>query len=112
MLFRSTANAILKTNSLLSSLYNGRNNLALAYGSRYSQIKGGAGSDTFYASSYSTTIDGKGGSNKLYLMGSAKDWIIDQAKGTAVNATTKAVISYKNIQSFAFYSASSSLMHA
>jgi serralysin len=107
-----TANAVLKTNGLLSSLYNGRNNLALAYGSRYSQIEGGAGSDTFYASSYSTTIDGKGGSNKLYLMGSAKDWIIDQAKGTAVNATTKAVISYKNIQSFAFYSASSSLMHA
>jgi len=108
----ATANAILKTSGLLSSLYNGKNNLALAYGSRYSQIDGGSGSDSFYASTYSVSIDGKGGSNKLYLMGTSRDWVIDKTNGTATNAQTKAVISYKNIQSFAFYSPSSALMHA
>jgi hypothetical protein len=107
-----TADAILKTSSLVSSLYNGKNNLALSFGSRFSQIDGGDGSDSFYASTYSASIDGKGGSNKLYLMGNAKDWAIDKAKGTATNAQTKAVIAYKNIQTLAFYAASTSLMHA
>ena len=107
-----TADAILKTSSLMSSLYNGKNNLALSFGSRFSQIDGGAGSDSFYASTYSASIDGKGGSNQLYLMGTAKDWAIDKTKGTATNAQTKAVIAYKNIQKLAFYAASTSLMHA
>jgi len=107
-----TADTILKTSGLVSSLYNGKNNLALSFGSRFSQIDGGDGSDSFYASTYSASIDGKGGSNKLYLMGNAKDWAIDKAKGTATNAQTKAVIAYKNIQTLAFYAASTSLMHA
>ena len=96
-----------------SKLYNGKNNLGLAYGSQYKEIIGGSGNDSFYAGSYSTNVDGAGGTNDtLYLAGKANNWIIDQAAGTATNKLNNAVITYTNIEKIAYYSATSSVIHA
>ena len=112
----SDANALTVSKSIVkkagSKLYNGKNNLALAFGSKYSTVNGGSAADTFYASTYSATVDGNGGTDKLYLTGKASDWTINKAAGTATNKTSQAVITYKNIETIAYYSATSSVLHA
>ena len=95
---------------LNTTLYNGKNNLSLSYGSMYSEVTGGKATDKFYASTYSASIDGGDGSDTVYLQGTAKDWVVDANK---TNATSKSgtVISMRNIESVAFYKATESLVH-
>jgi len=96
---------------LAASLYNGKNNLALAYGSTYSEVYGGSSADKFYASNYSVTIDGKLGNDTLLLMGTAKDWSIDAVNGKAINRINNAVVTYKNIEAIAYYKGNTSVLH-
>lgn len=108
----AAAKKIMSTKELAGSLYNGRHNLALAYGSTYSEVTGGASSDRFYASNYSVKINGNGGNDTLYLMGTAKDWAIDKVNGRAINTTNNAIVTYSNIETFAFYKATTTNMIA
>jgi serralysin len=104
------ASAIVKRDG--SQLYNGKNNLALAYGSKYSEVNGGSANDAFYASNYSAIVDGNGGTDTLYLTGKATDWTINQAAGTATNKANQAVITYRNIENIAYYKSTASVLHA
>ncbi|NDC08093.1 MAG: hypothetical protein EBZ75_01935 [Oxalobacteraceae bacterium] len=95
--------------ALNKTLYDGKNNLALAYGSKFSSVKGGSSTDKFYASSYNATIDGGAGSDTVYLPGTIKDWTVDANKTTAT-AKSGTVISLQNIEAIAFYKATEALV--
>jgi hypothetical protein len=97
--------------ALSATLYNGKNNLALSYGSTYSGVTGGKAADKFYVGNYSTKINGGDGSDTVYLSGTAKDWTIDANKTTA---TSKAgvTVEMKNIEAVAFYKSTEALVHA
>jgi len=97
---------------LSATLYNGKNNLSLSYGSSYSQVIGGKATDKFYASTYSARIDGGEGTDTVLLQGTAKDWVIDANKTSAISKSGTVVISMKNIESIAFYKATEALVHA
>ena len=119
----SESNANTAANSVMSSLkakkadatlYNGKNSLALSYGSQYKKVVGGTGSDKFFAGTYSTDIDGGGGNgmDTLYLQGLDKDWVVDKTAGTAVAKSGGAVIKFSNIEAIAYYKATEALIHA
>lgn len=91
------------------ALYDGKNNLALSYGSSFGSVTGGSAGDKFYASSYSTVIDGGGGVDTVLLPGTAKDWTVDAGK-TRATSTSGAVISMKNVEAIAFYKATEALV--
>jgi serralysin len=95
--------------TLNKTLYDGKNNLALAYGSKFSSVKGGSSTDKFYVSSYNATIDGGAGSDTVYLPGTIKDWTVDANKTTAT-AKSGTVISLQNIEAIAFYKATEALV--
>jgi serralysin len=97
---------------LSTTLYNGKNNVALSYGSKYSTVTGGKSSDKFYASNYSATLDGGDGTDTVYLQGSAKDWVIDANKTTATSKVGSVTIGLRNIESIAFYKSTEALIHA
>ena len=98
--------------SVGKKLYDGKNNLALSYGSKYGEVTGGLVGDQFFASNYSVTIDGKAGNDTLYLTGTAKDWLFNTGAGTATNIRNQAVITYRNIEKIAYYKETSSVIHA
>jgi len=107
--------------TLISSLYyTGKNNLGLAYGSMMSSVKGGSSVDEFFASGYSSSLDGGNGTDTIHLAGVAADWTLgDVALGattkpatlnygsatslTLTNKKTKAVLTVKNIEKYAFF---------
>lgn len=96
--------------TLDKALYDGRNNLALGYGSSFASVTGGSAADKFYASTYSTTIDGGNGVDTVMLQGTVKDWTIDAAKTTATSKSGT-VISMKNVEAIAFYKSTEALVH-
>jgi hypothetical protein len=106
-----------------AQLYSSLNNTGLANGSTFASIKSGSGDDTFYVSSYDSALDGGAGSNDtVYLTGAASDWkyandsalsnyTLSGSDVTLKNATTNAQITLKNIEKYAFYDTTSSLLH-
>jgi hypothetical protein len=97
--------------ALSSTLYNGKNNLALSYGSSYSSVTGGTSSDKFYIGNYSTQVNGGDGSDTVFLMGTAKDWTINATK-TAAISKLGITIAMRNIEAVAFYKGTEALVHA
>jgi hypothetical protein len=97
--------------ALNNLLYNGKNNLALSYGSSFSSVIGGAARDKFYVGNYSALINGGGGSDTVYLMGTAKDWTIDANK-TKATSKSGITITMQSIEAVAFYKATEALVHA
>ena len=95
--------------TLNKTLYDGKNNLALAYGSKFSTVTGGSSTDKFYISSYNATVDGGAGTDTVYLPGTVKDWTVDANKTTAT-AKSGTVISLQNIEAIAFYKATEALV--
>jgi Ca2+-binding RTX toxin-like protein len=96
------------TPSLKGKLFDGKNTLGLAWGSTYAEIKGGSANDRFYASTYSSTVDGGAGQDTLYLQGSAKLWTQAAGNGgatTYTHKTTGAVITARGFEAVAYYSA-------
>ena len=111
-------------NAAITATYTGKNNVALAYGSKITEAKGGAADDSFYVSNYNSALIGGNGNDTVYLTGSAKDWVASdntsqQAKGgtlsssiTLTNKTTHAQISLSSIEKYAFYQAGSAMTKA
>lgn len=97
--------------TLDKTLYDGKNNLSLSYGSSFSSVTGGTKADKFYASTYSTIIDGKEGADTVFLQGTAKDWVIETDKSKATSKSG-AVITLRNIEAIAFYKATESLVRS
>jgi hypothetical protein len=106
-----------------AQLYSSLNNTGLANGSTFASIKSGSGDDQFYVSSYNSALDGGAGSNDtVYLNGAASDWkyandsalsnyALSGSDVTLKNATTNAQITLKNIEKYAFYDTTSSILH-
>ena len=97
--------------------YDGKNNVAIAYGSIVDSVVGGSGNDIIYANSDGDTIDGGGGANTVYLPGTQSDWTIttDNATGAqlARNNTTNKVTTLKQVQTIAYYNpTTTALTHA
>ena len=96
------------TKALKGRLFDGRNTLGLAWGSRLTEVAGGAASDRFYAGTYSTAVAGGAGNDTLYLQGSAKDWLRSRAGDGADVFTSKAngaVITARGIEAVSYYAA-------
>lgn len=106
-------------NAQITAAYTGNNNVALAYGSKITEAKGGKADDAFYVSTYTSTLLGGDGNDTVYLTGKATDWTTSSntsllAKGGTLgsdivltNKTTQAQITLSGIEKYAFYSASS-----
>lgn len=107
--------------SITDAAYTGNNNVALAYGSKITEAQGGSADDSFYVGNYSSKLVGGAGKDRVYLTGTANDWVASNnakldAKGgqlnsdiTLTNKTTKAAITVSGIEGYAFYGAGSSL---
>ncbi|NBX53844.1 MAG: hypothetical protein EBT70_02020 [Betaproteobacteria bacterium] len=108
----SSVMSSLKTKKADVTLYNGKNALALSYGSKVSAVVGGSAADKFYASNYDTEIDGGEGTDTLYLQGTAKDWTIDRDRGLATAITGGAKIKFRSIEAISYYKANTALLHA
>ena len=102
-------NIVNNTKSLKGQIFDGRKTLGLAWGSQMKEVKGGKGDDSFYASDYSTTIDGGSGNDTLYLQGTAKLWTSATANGvtTYTNVVTNKTISAKGIEAIKYYTSTS-----
>lgn len=111
-------------NAAITSAYTGNNNVALAYGSKITEAKGGKADDAFYVSNYNSSISGGLGTDTVYLTGTATDWSTTTGTKLAskggtfssdivlTNKTTKAQISLSGIEKYAFYSATSLITKA
>jgi len=110
----SSVMSSLKAKKADATLYNGKNTLALSHGSQFTKVVGGTAADKFFASTYSTDINGGEGDavDTLYLQGTAKDWVIDRADGRATAKTGGAVIKFSSIEAIAFYKSTDALTHA
>jgi serralysin len=108
----SSVMSMLKANKKDATLYNGKNTMALSYGSQYNKVVGGKAADKFYAGTYSTDVDGGEGVDTLYLQGTVKDWVVDRAAGSATAKTGGAVIKFSNMEAIAYYLATDALIHA
>ncbi len=102
----------LKAKKADATLYNGKNAMALSYGSQYSKVLGGKAADKFYAGTYSTDVDGGEGVDSLYLQGTVKDWVVDRAAGSATAKTGGAIIKFSNMEAIAYYKATEALVRA
>jgi serralysin len=112
-----------QSTAVISKLYTSLNNTGLASGSKFSEIIGGSGNDKFFASDYSSFLDGGAGTNDtVYLTGASTDWSYEDGttlegssltEGTVVlrNNNTAQVLTLENIESFAFFDSKSSLTH-
>ena len=87
--------------------YDGKNNVAIAYGSVVDTVLGGSGDDIIYANSDGDTINGGAGNNKVYLPGSAGDWIITTDANTGIksahNTNTNKTTILQQVQTIAYY---------
>lgn len=96
------------TKALKGKIFDGRNTLGLAWGSRYTTVAGGAADDRIYAADYSTSVSGGAGNDTLYLQGAAKDWIRSRAGDGADVFTSRAngaVITARGVEAVAYYKA-------
>jgi serralysin len=100
----------LKAKKMDTTLYSGKNAMALSYGSQFTKVVGGTADDKFYASNYSTDVNGGQGVDTLYLQGTAKDWVIDRTNGNASAKSGGATIKFSNIEAIAFYQATDALI--
>ena len=108
----SSVMSSLKAKKADATLYNGKNAMALSYGSQYSKVLGGAAADKFYSGTYSTDVDGGEGVDTLYLQGTVKDWVIDRTEGRATAKAGGAVIKFSNMEAIAYYKATEALVRA
>ena len=108
----SSVMSMLKANKKYVTVYNGKNTMALSYGSQYKKVVGGAAADKFYAGTYSTDVNGGDGVDTLYLQGTVKDWVVDRAAGIATAKAGGAVIKFSNMEAIAYYMATDALIHA
>jgi len=108
----SSVMSMLKANKKDATVYNGKNTMALSYGSQYKKVVGGAAADKFYAGTYSTDVNGGDGEDTLYLQGTVKDWVVDRAAGSATAKAGGAVIKFSNMEAIAYYLATDALIHA
>ena len=108
----SSVMSMLKANKKDVTVYNGKNTMALSYGSQYKKVVGGAAADKFYAGTYSTDVNGGDGVDTLYLQGTVKDWVVDRAAGIASAKAGGAVIKFSNMEAIAYYMATDALIHA
>jgi serralysin len=121
---KTVADQVKFFNTQITAAYTGNNNVALAYGSKITQANGGAADDAFYVSNYTSTLVGGAGTDTVYLTGVATDWT--SANQTSLLATggtlgsdmvltnksTKASISLRGIEKYAFYNVTSSITKA
>ena len=96
--------------------YFGMNNVALAYGSSFTSINGGAGNDTYFLGSTNSSIIDTAGHNILELGGKQADWTISAngANNVYTNSATGqvATVSAANFTIKYYNVATTSMMHS
>ncbi|AWW49448.1 hypothetical protein Pas1_03065 [Polynucleobacter paneuropaeus] len=113
----AAATSIMKTivpnATSINPIYDGLNNLALSYGSKYSEVIGGSANDSFYASNYAATIDGGSGTNQVWLPGSASDWTLTGLSQATSKSNSNVALTLRNIQAIGYYNATTtSITHS
>lgn len=87
-----------------AATYMGLNNIGLAYGSQVSTAKGGAAADVFYTSATTDVeIDGGGGTDTVYLAGTASEWLAQNNVYT--NTRLSRSVTLTNVEAVKFYNA-------
>lgn len=86
------------------------NNVGLAYDASISRLLGGSASDVVYVSTNDVSIDGNGGTDKVYLYGKASDWTQTQDQNETVYTNGSVTARLKNVESIAYYALASSPM--
>lgn len=103
------AGSLVNNKNLKGKFYDGRNTLGLAFGSRYTSVSGGGGSDRFYAGLYSAEVNGGAGVDTLFLQGTARDWTSVVGQDGVATHTHKTrpgvVITARAMESIKYYSA-------
>jgi hypothetical protein len=103
-------NIVNNTKALKGQIFDGRKTLGLAWGSQITEVKGGEADDAFYASDYSTTIEGGAGNDTLYLQGASNQWTSAAAANGVTTYTkvgTSTTISAKGIEAIKYYTSTS-----
>jgi serralysin len=87
-----------------TATYMGLNNVALAYGSQVTSVKGGAANDTFYTNTENdVTIDGGGGNDTVYLAGVQSDWQFKSDTNAYFNAKLARSVTVNNVEAIKYY---------
>jgi hypothetical protein len=109
----SIVKSVAKKPTSTNPLYDGLNNLALSYGSKYSEVNDGSADDIFYVSNYATSIKGGRGTNKVLLPGSVSDWTLNGLSQAISKVDSNVVVTLSNIQAIGYYnSATTSSTHS
>ncbi len=111
---QSLANTLVNnTKSLKGQIFDGKKTLGLAWGSTFSVVKGGSAGDAFYASNYSSTVDGGAGVDTLYLQGSAQLWsetTVSANEKKYTHVTSGSVITARGIEAIKYYSSTAAMV--
>lgn len=103
----STYNANIGSSKSPQTFYN-INNVGLAYDASVSNLIGGTGNDVVYVSNKDVSIDGGGGSDKVYLYGNSSNWTSSVVNETETDFHNGDVtVKLKNVKSIAYYDMSS-----
>ncbi len=79
------------------------NNVGLAYDASIRSLMGGSASDVVYVGNTNVVIDGKEGTDKVYLDGSASDWTQSEDAGATIYTKGNVTATLRNVESIAYY---------
>jgi hypothetical protein len=84
------------------------NNVGLAYDASIRSLMGGSASDVVYVGNTNVVIDGKEGTDKVYLHGSASDWTQSEDAGATIYTKGNVTATLRNVESIAYYASTTS----
>jgi hypothetical protein len=84
------------------------NNVGLAYDASIRSLMGGKASDVVYVGNTNVVIDGKEGTDKVYLDGSASDWTQSEDAGATIYTKGNVTATLRNVESIAYYASTTS----
>lgn len=83
------------------------NNVGLAHDSSIRSLVGGSAKDVIYITNQNVEIDGREGSDTVYLYGSASDWTRTESAGETIFSNGNVTAKLKNIENISYYAAAS-----
>jgi hypothetical protein len=83
------------------------NNVGLAHDSSIRSLVGGSAKDVIYVTNQNVEIDGRDGSDTVYLYGSASDWTRTESASETIFSNGNVTAKLKNVENISYYSAAS-----